>query len=115
MKRAVRVHVGVLPARRSKLSEALLGAACLLLVGVPMAACSDSAGDKASSSGGADAGTDGEVSFDTGEELRVAVPASGRVYVKLKSPPAVVTPADPKSNNLRIFVLPTAVRQIRYI
>jgi hypothetical protein len=26
-----------------------------------------------------------------------------------------VTPADPKSNNLRIFVLPTAVRQIRYI
>lgn len=79
-----------------QLVEVLVGAA--FLVAVPIVACSDSAGDKASSSGGADAGGDGEVSFDTGEELKVAVPATGRVYVKLKSPPAIVTPADPKTD-----------------
>jgi hypothetical protein len=45
----------------------------------------------------ADAGDD-PVSFDSGEELRVTVPVTGRVYAKLASPPVLVTPADPKSD-----------------
>src|SRR5690242_13093290 len=61
-------------------------------------ACSDDAAKK-SNDGAADAGDDGAgVSFDSGEEVKVAVPASGRVYVRLASPPAVVTPADPKTD-----------------
>lgn len=62
------------------------------------AACSDSAGSKATSSGGVvtDAGDEGS-SFNSGVELVVPVPATGRVYVKL-DPAAVVTPADPKTD-----------------
>lgn len=60
-------------------------------------ACSDSAGSK-SDAGAGDAGADGTSAFDTGTELDVAVPASGRVYVRLTGTPAVVTPADPKND-----------------
>lgn len=61
-------------------------------------ACSDEAGAKATSSA-ADAGTaDGGETFTTGEELRVPVPATGRVFVKLASPASIVTPADPKTD-----------------
>jgi len=68
-----------------------------------IASCSDSAGSKAtstsSSSGGADAGEDGGGdTFDTGDELKIPVPDGKRVYVKLASPPAIVTPADPKTD-----------------
>ncbi|MBX3219055.1 MAG: HmuY family protein [Labilithrix sp.] len=63
-------------------------------------ACSDEAGSKptgdapaADADGGAEA-----AAFDTGTELRIDVPESGRVYVKL-APPAVVTPeGDPKTS-----------------
>jgi hypothetical protein len=61
-------------------------------------ACSDSAGPKASSSstsssGGADAGDDAGEAFNAGEELKIPVSDGQRVYVKLTSPPAIVTPA----------------------
>ncbi len=59
--------------------------------------CSDEAGSKASSSGGTtDGGADAGETFTIGEELRV--PVTGRVHVKLASPPAIVTPADPKTD-----------------
>jgi len=72
------------------------------------AACSDTAGPRAtgaSSSGtipptnGADGGTTPEDVFNTGTELRIPVPETGRVYVKL-NPPAVLSapPADPKNS-----------------
>jgi hypothetical protein len=57
-------------------------------------ACSDSAATKTTDT--TDAGADADV-FNTGVELRVPVPASGRVYVKL-DPARVVTPADPKND-----------------
>jgi hypothetical protein len=63
------------------------------------AACSDSAGSNATSSGGGvvtDGGDEG-ATFNSGVELQVPVPATGRVYVKL-DPPAVVTPGDPKTD-----------------
>jgi|GEM_PF-1097557 len=65
-----------------------------------LGACSDSAaakpdGGAPTSDGGA--GDDGGDSFTAGAELRVPVPATGRVYVKLGTP-AVVTPADPKND-----------------
>lgn len=64
--------------------------------------CSDTAGAKpAGSSATPDAGENtegGTTSFDTGEELKVTVPQSGRVHISLKSPPSVVTPADPKTD-----------------
>ena len=69
-----------------------LGALCAL------AACSDSAGSKATPTTGAEGGAEGGDTFSTGAELKVVVPESGRVYVKLASPPAVVTPADPKTD-----------------
>lgn len=65
-----------------------------------IAACSDSAGPSSSSGPSAanpssDAGADGggDTSFDTGVELKVPVPESGRVYAKL-DPPSVVTADD---------------------
>lgn len=56
-----------------------------------IAACSDEASSKeAPPSAGA--------TFETGTELRVSVPATGRVYVRL-SPPGIVTPpGDPKTS-----------------
>jgi hypothetical protein len=48
------------------------------------------------SSGGADAG--GGTSFTGGEELRVPVPEERRVFVKLASPPEVVTPSEPMTD-----------------
>ena len=68
---------------------------CLVLIPILAAACSDSAGSSSganptipTSDGGTDAAT-----FDSGVELRVPVPASGRVYAKL-NPPSVVTATD---------------------
>ena len=59
-------------------------------------ACGDSAGTKAAPSTGEEAGADADT-FSTSEELKVPV-GSGRVHVKLASPPAIVTPADPKTD-----------------
>jgi hypothetical protein len=67
-----------------------------------LSACSDEAGSKADADAGAGASADGgadAAAFDTGAELRVPVPESGRVFVKL-APPAVVTPGgDPKTSS----------------
>ncbi|MEA2753551.1 MAG: hypothetical protein QOI41_7694 [Myxococcales bacterium] len=71
-----------------------------LMAGALATACSDSAGSKPSttttpSDGGIDDAGD---TFTSSEQLAVTVPATGRVFVKLASPPAVVTPADPKTD-----------------
>jgi hypothetical protein len=47
--------------------------------------------------GGVIAASDGGVSYSPGEELKVPV-SSGPVYVKLASPPAIVTPATPAND-----------------
>jgi hypothetical protein len=80
-----------------KLSRSLgaLAAASMLVLGA-VAACSDSAGSKATNTTAVEAGADADT-FSTSEELKVPV-GTGRVYVKLASPPAVVTPADPKTD-----------------
>jgi hypothetical protein len=77
------------------LSTLLTSALCTAL-----AACSDTAGSKSTpdASVDPDGGGDAGEPFTTGAELKVAVPANGRTYVKLASPPAVVTPADPKTD-----------------
>src|SRR5687768_11125283 len=62
------------------------------------AACSDEAGARPDAGTGADAGEEAGETFNTGESLKVPVPATGRAYVKLASPPAIVTPADPKTD-----------------
>ncbi len=62
-----------------------------------LSACSDSAAKKDTSSP-VDGGADGDT-FSAGEELRIVVPESGRVHVKLASPASVVAPADPKSDS----------------
>ncbi len=66
------------------------------------AACSEEVGpggkSNVSVTPSSDAGEDPGAAFDTGEEVKVAVPATGRAYVKLASPPAVVTPADAKTD-----------------
>jgi hypothetical protein len=69
----------------------------LLGVAPMLQGCSNTAGDKPATTPapGGDAGTDAET-FNVGHELRVTVPASGRVYVRL-APPSVVTPTDPKA------------------
>lgn len=61
-------------------------------------ACSDEAGSKPDAGApGADGGS-GTAAFDRGTELRIPVPDSGRVYVKLATP-AIVTPGgDPKTS-----------------
>lgn len=61
-------------------------------------ACSDEAGSKPDAGASrADGGAD-EAAFDTGTELRIPVPETGRVYVELATP-AIVTPAgDPKTS-----------------
>ncbi len=64
-----------------------------------LAGCSDSAGSKP------DAGTDplgdagtAATAFDSGTELRVTVPESGRVFVKLNPPTVVAVGPDPKAS-----------------
>jgi hypothetical protein len=79
------------------MSRAFLVIPIALALGVA-AACSDEAGPGAKQSTSTDAGVDAGESFNAGEELRVTVPASGRVHAKLASPPAVVSPADPKTD-----------------
>ncbi|CAN5913017.1 hypothetical protein BH11MYX4_BH11MYX4_60360 [soil metagenome] len=71
----------------------------LTVLAVAVAACSDSAGNKATTAPDGDAGADGGGdTFTSGAELKVAVSAGARTYVKLASPPAVVTPADPATD-----------------
>lgn len=62
----------------------------LLATSSVLAACSDSAGSKATNDAALDGGTDAP--FASGSELRITVPETGRVYVKLATP-SVVTPA----------------------
>lgn len=70
----------------------------VLLVSSALVACSDSAGTLPSSTTTPGNGGGAGASFDGGSELRVPVPASGRVHVKLGTP-AVVTPAgDPRTS-----------------
>lgn len=77
-----------------------VSAAAFVMTTLAFVACGDEAGPGATQNGATDAGTgsDAGEAFNAGEELRVTVPASGRVYAKLTSPPAVVTPADAKSD-----------------
>jgi len=77
-----------------------VSAACALLLGGASVACSDSAGTKATPTpvAGGDGGVEaGENTLASTEQLRVNV-GTARIYVKLASPPAVVTPADPKTD-----------------
>lgn len=80
---------------RTTLDIALVTSALVL------AACSDSAAKSDAGSvpdAGAVTDAGGSSVFETGTELRVPVPATGRVYVKL-APPALVSPgADPKTS-----------------
>jgi hypothetical protein len=76
--------------------KAYFGALGLLAI---LASCSEEVGSGAQNQNGpADAGGTPEGAFNAGEELRIPVPESGRVYVKLSSPPAVVAPADPATD-----------------
>lgn len=75
-----------------------LSRAALLATVALASACSDEAGKKATSTPTNDAGGDAGETFTTGEQLEVTVPPVGRVHVKLSSPPAVVTPSDPKGD-----------------
>ncbi|MBX3203877.1 MAG: HmuY family protein [Labilithrix sp.] len=76
--------------------------ACLFAAASLGVACSEDVGsgdaknDAATNTG--DAGDDPGAAFNAGEELLVPVPESGRVYAKLASPPAVVTPGEPKTD-----------------
>lgn len=84
---------------RRLLELGFVGAGAALVIAA--SACSDEAGSKASSSsGGAGDGGGGDAGevFTVGDELRVEVPATGRVFAKLASPASVVTPADPKTD-----------------
>jgi hypothetical protein len=65
-----------------------------------VAACSDSASKPSQAGpGGTDAGPDADP-FTIGDELDVKVPDTGRAYVKLGSPPQIVTiSGDPKASN----------------
>lgn len=60
-------------------------------------ACSDSAGSSPGASAATDAGPDA-LAFDSGSELRVPVPASGRVFVKLAPPSLANVIGDPKTS-----------------
>jgi len=65
-------------------------------------ACSEDVGsgakNDASTTPTGDGGDEPGAEFNAGEELKIPVPESGRVYAKLTSPPAIVTPADPKTD-----------------
>ncbi len=78
----------------------LLSASALVALVV---SCSESVGSSPSKPGttadaSAEGGTSAEDAFNAGQELKVPVPASGRVFVKLSNPLSVVTPADPKTD-----------------
>jgi hypothetical protein len=73
-------------------------AATALLMALAAPACSDSAASKATPAAAVDGGADAGDTFAVGDELRVTVPETGRVYVKLAAPPAAVTPAAPKTD-----------------
>jgi hypothetical protein len=66
-----------------------------------LVACSDTAGPGATPPGvtppAADAGPDASA-FESGTELRVVVPESGRAYVKLATPEVVAVGGDPKAS-----------------
>lgn len=84
-----------------KLSSLLMPVTAILVAGASAVtgACSDSAGAKSTpATPGDDGGADGGDTFTSSSPLAVTVPATGRVFVKLASPPAVVTPADPKTD-----------------
>lgn len=82
------------------LASPLVSALVVAALGAASSGCSDEAGTKATPTPAADGGVEGGTDdFASSEELKVAVPASGRTYVKLTSPPAIVTPADPKADN----------------
>lgn len=73
----------------------------LLFLALPLlvaSSCSDEAGSKKTAAPGSDAGADADPIATGGTELKVAVPESGRVFVKLGPEPAVVTPADPQTD-----------------
>ena len=74
----------------------LLGVA--IAPALAVSACDESVGTKETPAGGAaDAGPDADP-LALGAELRVKVPETGRVYVKLGATSQVVTPADPKTS-----------------
>lgn len=84
----------------SRVSCMFVGLGLTLLVTLA-GACSDEAGTKATSSSSTDGGAEGDggkVDFSSGEELRVPVGEGVRAYVKLGSPPSIVTPADAKTD-----------------
>jgi hypothetical protein len=84
---------------RSLRTLGLLAASATAAASLVLApACSDTAGNKGTPATGTpvEAGSDADT-FTSSEELQVPV-AAGRVYVKLASPPAIVTPADPKTD-----------------
>jgi hypothetical protein len=60
--------------------------------------CSDEAGPRNNTTPSGDAGADADPITAGGTELQVAVPETGRVFVKLGPEPAIVTPADPKTD-----------------
>jgi hypothetical protein len=62
------------------------------------ASCSDEAGPRNNATPAGDAGADADPISTGGTELKVAVPETGRVFVKLGTEPAIVTPADPKTD-----------------
>src|SRR5688572_3311840 len=69
-----------------------------LMVGLACGACSDEAGPRNNTTPAGDAGADADPISTGGIELKVAVPETGRVFMKLGPEPAVVTPADPKTD-----------------
>ena len=76
----------------------LVPASSIVLALAAPPACSDTAGAKSDAGTSAEGGgADGGDAFTGSAELQVPV-AAGRVYVKLATQPAVVTPADPKTD-----------------
>ena len=65
-------------------------------------ACSDEAGPRNNTTPGGDAGADADPISTGGAELKVAVPETGRIFVKLGPDPAVVTPADPQTVRIQV-------------
>lgn len=89
-----------LPLSLATRDRVTLGAASALVFAALAASsgCSDTAGSKATTTTPTDdGGADGGDTFSSSEELKVDTSA-GRVYVKLASPPAIVKPADPKTD-----------------
>ena len=79
--------------------RSLACASNFVVVTLLLAACSDSAGStsNAQAAPAGDAGVD-ESAFDSGTELRVPIPESGRVFVKLNPPAVVAIASDPKGS-----------------